>query len=341
MDDVVPEGIHHQLAKAVRIVQLIEVLLADAVSAALKALFHHVRTELLNGKDTDLANNALTDRVDFVVTAYVQNVLNYVVAVGVLHQLEGLLHNPRYQVRPGGAMARVQASLDDAAAVTMTCHVFDARGDSIEDKLCILVWKLQQYPLKWHAREKKDLLDMSQPRTQTGRNASQMRNNTNLNGMIAMAVDAQSSGGRLESIREDLGGRFLPLVVPPGLVGAVVALAHLTLALQLVPTRLFNLLVHGAHLHYLLNGPRPMQVQARVDEARAHAAHERHPLRGRDTLQYLLEEVIAKGINHGLGPEGQSLVEDGGGRGRAILVESLLEETASHLIAGEATDVPQ
>ncbi len=49
LDDIVPKRIHHQLAEAVRIVQLVEVLLADAVSAALEAFFHHVRTELLNG----------------------------------------------------------------------------------------------------------------------------------------------------------------------------------------------------------------------------------------------------------------------------------------------------
>ena len=83
-----------------------------------------------------------------------------------------------------------------------------------------------------------------------------------------------------------------------------------------------------------------MQVQARVDEARAHAPHERHALRGRDSLQYLLEEVIAEGIDHGLGPEGQSLVEDGGGRWGAVLVEGLLEEAASHLVPREAAHVP-
>ncbi len=91
--------------------------------------------------------------MDFVVTAHVQNVLNYIVAIGVLHQLERLLNDPRHEVRPGGAMTRVQASLDDAAAVTMTRHVLDARGDSVEDELGVLVWKLKQYPLKWHTRE--------------------------------------------------------------------------------------------------------------------------------------------------------------------------------------------
>lgn len=163
MDDVVPEGIHHQLADAVRIVQLVEVLLADAVGASLKALLHHIRAEFLDGKDADLANDALADGVDLVVPAHVQHVLNDVVAVGILHQLEGLLDDTRHQVRPGGAMTRVEAALDDAAAVAMARYVLDARGDGVEDELGVLVRKLEQNPLNRISQEKDSSMSESGP----------------------------------------------------------------------------------------------------------------------------------------------------------------------------------
>mmetsp|Transcript_45460 Transcript_45460/g.95418 ORF Transcript_45460/g.95418 Transcript_45460/m.95418 type:complete len:382 (-) Transcript_45460:1042-2187(-) len=84
-----------------------------------------------------------------------------------------------------------------------------------------------------------------------------------------------------------------------------------------------------------------MQVQAGIDQPCRHAAHEGDTFLGSDSLQNLLEEVVSEWINHGLGPEGETFIQDGCGGAGSIFIEGLLQQTTTNLIAGKAADIAQ
>mmetsp|Transcript_3750 Transcript_3750/g.6632 ORF Transcript_3750/g.6632 Transcript_3750/m.6632 type:complete len:342 (-) Transcript_3750:1825-2850(-) len=168
LNDIIPKRIHHQLSYAICLVQLIEVCLPHPVCAPFQTLLHYIRRELLDGEEAHLADNRFANGVDLVVAADVEDILDDVVAVGVLHKLEGLLNDTTHQVGPSGGVAGVETALDHAAPVAVASDVLDTGGDRIEDKLGVLVWKFEQ-------------------------NA--------LDRVVAMRVDAQSCSGGLERVR--------------------------------------------------------------------------------------------------------------------------------------------
>mmetsp|Transcript_3615 Transcript_3615/g.8003 ORF Transcript_3615/g.8003 Transcript_3615/m.8003 type:complete len:221 (-) Transcript_3615:589-1251(-) len=220
--------------------------------------------------------------MDLIVTAYVQNVLDDVVAIGILHQLERLLDNPCNKMGTRSTVARIKTALDNATSMTVACHIFNTRSNSIKDELGVLIRKLEQ---------------------------------DTLNGMIAMTINTKPRSRRFQRIRQNLGSRLLLLLalLPLGsILGRLLLLFLLVLLLGILTVLTIILLVllfvHGTHLDNLLDRPSSMEVQASIDKARAHAAHERHPFLGGDAFQNLLEEVVPEGVDHGLGPEGQSFI---------------------------------
>mmetsp|Transcript_8968 Transcript_8968/g.14812 ORF Transcript_8968/g.14812 Transcript_8968/m.14812 type:complete len:416 (-) Transcript_8968:851-2098(-) len=195
--------------------------------------------------------------------------------------------------------------------MTVTSHIFDASGNSIKDELSVLIRKLEK--------------------------------NT-LDGVIAMTIDTKTRCSGFKGIRQNLGSGVFLLLLFLRFVTVIVLFGSFlfgSLLLFLLLLIFVFLLVNGANFDNLLDGPRTMQVQTRVDQPSADTLHKGDPLIRSDTLQYLLEKIIAKGVHHSLSPKSQTLIQNGSGSSCPIFIESLLEETTSHLITRKATNIPQ
>ena len=163
LHNVVAERIHHQLTNAFRVAYLLHVHCFDSVIAALKALLHNVGAEFLDRKEIDLPDDALANSVNVAVRTDVKDILNDIVAIGILHELQRLFNDAMHQMSSCFAERRVQAALDHTASVTVTSHITDTRSNRVKDKLGMLVAELEQ---------------------------------DTLNDMIAMAIDAKTSSSR-------------------------------------------------------------------------------------------------------------------------------------------------
>mmetsp|Transcript_54735 Transcript_54735/g.116305 ORF Transcript_54735/g.116305 Transcript_54735/m.116305 type:complete len:212 (+) Transcript_54735:1246-1881(+) len=207
----------------------------------------------------------------------------------------------------GRTVPAIKTPLNDTASVAVSRNILYTRGNRVEDELGVLVWELEEYAL---------------------------------DGVIAVGVDTEPGCRGLERVCQDLGGRVLLLLALlglGGLSGRGIFLLVLRLFLRglggLGTLLLFALLlVHGAHLHNLLNAPGAVQVQAGVHQTRAHAADQGDSFLRGDPLQNLLEQVVPKGVHHGLSPERQAFVQDGRGRAGPILIQRLLEKTTAYLV---------
>jgi hypothetical protein len=124
-------------------------VLLDAVSATFKALFHDVRAELLNCQKRHLSYHAFANSVNVIVRADIQNILNDVVSIRVLHELQRLVHDTTHQVGTSWTYWRVQTALDNAASVSVAGDITNTFSDSIEDEFCMLVTQLQKDPLNY------------------------------------------------------------------------------------------------------------------------------------------------------------------------------------------------
>lgn len=113
------------------------------IGAALEALFHYVRAELLDGQQSDLPDNALAYCMYIFIRAHIKDVLNDVVSVSILHELQRLSDDAKDQMRPCRARRRIEATLNDAATVAMACDITNALGNSIKHKLGMFVTELQ------------------------------------------------------------------------------------------------------------------------------------------------------------------------------------------------------
>mmetsp|Transcript_14878 Transcript_14878/g.21124 ORF Transcript_14878/g.21124 Transcript_14878/m.21124 type:complete len:649 (-) Transcript_14878:710-2656(-) len=309
LHDIIAKGIHHQLSDTVRIVQLVKVFLSNPVGATLKAFLHYVGTEFLDGKQTNLSNHTFADGMNFIVPTYVQNVLHNVVTISILHQLEGLLNNPCYEVRTCSAVTRIETALDYTTSMTVTSHIFDTGSNCIKYELRVLIRKFEK--------------------------------NT-LDGVITMTVDTKTCGSGFKGISQDLGSGVFLLLLFLGFLTVVILLLLLgCLLLFLLLVFFVFFLVDCANFDNLLDGPRTMQIQTRIDQPGANTLDKGDPLIRSNTLQNLLKEIVSKGVHHGLSPKGQTLIQNGSGGSCSIFIESLLEETTSHLITRETTNIPK
>mmetsp|Transcript_10147 Transcript_10147/g.20776 ORF Transcript_10147/g.20776 Transcript_10147/m.20776 type:complete len:331 (-) Transcript_10147:1356-2348(-) len=141
LNNVVPKGIGHQVLDLLRVADLPHIELLSLVVCLLEALLHDITAELLDGEHGDPPRDALADSVGLLVAANVEDVLNDVVTVSVLHELKGLLDNLGNEVAPGGALGGVKAPLDDATAVAVPCDLPNAGSHGIEDEPGVLVGK--------------------------------------------------------------------------------------------------------------------------------------------------------------------------------------------------------
>mmetsp|Transcript_21369 Transcript_21369/g.46289 ORF Transcript_21369/g.46289 Transcript_21369/m.46289 type:complete len:265 (-) Transcript_21369:2064-2858(-) len=246
-----------------------------------------------------------------IIPTNIQHVLNHVVSICILHQLQTLLNYPRHQMRPSHTVTRVKTTLDNTTSVTMTSHILNTGCNGIEDELSVLIGKLEQ---------------------------------DTLNSVVTMAINAKTSSRRFKRIRQNLCSRILLLA----LFGLVLPILFLLILLSVFLccsrsglSLLPYLLVHRTNFHNLLHRPRPVQVQTGIHEPRANTLDQDDTFFRSDAFQNLLEKVVAKGIDHGLRPEGEPFIEDGSCSRWAIFIKRLLEETASNLITRETTHVAQ
>ena len=144
LNDIIPKRVTHNLTDTLRVAQFLNVQLLDPVGASLEAFLHNVRAELLDSQQTDFSNDALTDRVDVFVSTDVQDVLDDVVSVGILHEWDGTLHNAAYQVCPGLARRRVETPLNDTTSMAVPGYVPNTGSNGVKDKLRVLRAKFQQ-----------------------------------------------------------------------------------------------------------------------------------------------------------------------------------------------------
>lgn len=107
LNDIIPEWIHHQLTDALRITELVHVMVFDTVRAPFKTFLHDIRAKLLNSQEVDLPNNALANRMDIFIRANVKNVLDNVIPVSILHQLQRFIDDATDKMRPCRARRRI------------------------------------------------------------------------------------------------------------------------------------------------------------------------------------------------------------------------------------------
>ena len=88
LNDIISERIHHQFTNPFGVAKLLHVVILYAVGASFKTLLHNVGAELLDCQEVYLSDDTLADSVYIFIRANVQNVLNYVVAIGILHELQ-------------------------------------------------------------------------------------------------------------------------------------------------------------------------------------------------------------------------------------------------------------
>lgn len=178
--NIVAKRIHHEFSDAFGVAEFRHVHFFDTIRAALEAFLHDIGAEFLNGKETDLTNDGFTDSVDILIAADVENILDDVISVGVLHEFQTLLDDAMDQMRSRVAGRRVEASLDDTASVTMTGDIPNTRSDGIKDKLGVLVSEFEE-----------DTLDH----------------------VVSVAVDAETSGCGGEGPGENIRGGPIGWVV--------------------------------------------------------------------------------------------------------------------------------
>mmetsp|Transcript_17641 Transcript_17641/g.36535 ORF Transcript_17641/g.36535 Transcript_17641/m.36535 type:complete len:441 (-) Transcript_17641:1913-3235(-) len=175
LDNVVAKWIHHELANAFRVTHFFHVHFLDSFGASLQAFLHYIRTELLNRQQVHLANDTFADRVDIFIGADIQDILDNIVSVSILHKFECLFHNTVHQVRACFTGRGIQATLNDTATVTMTSHITDTVRHGIKDKLGILGTQLEDDAL---------------------------------NDMVSMTINAETCRRRSQGVHEDVRGGF-------------------------------------------------------------------------------------------------------------------------------------
>lgn len=147
LNDVISKGIHHQLSDSSGVAQFQQIHFLDSVTCTLQALFHHVGTELLDSQQTHFSSNAFTDSVDILVTADIQNVLDNIITVRILHEFKRLLNNSTNEVRPRLRGRGIEATLNDATTMAMASDIADAVGNSVKHKPGVSMSKLEENTL--------------------------------------------------------------------------------------------------------------------------------------------------------------------------------------------------
>mmetsp|Transcript_13412 Transcript_13412/g.32296 ORF Transcript_13412/g.32296 Transcript_13412/m.32296 type:complete len:278 (-) Transcript_13412:863-1696(-) len=139
--------------------------------------------------------------------------------------------------------------------------------------------------------------------------------------MVAMTVNAQTSGSRCQGSGQNVSCRILLFVF------------------LLLGCSLF--FINGAKFHNLLDRSGAMKIQTGIHQASADALDEHDALFRSNLLKDLLKEVVSKGIHHGLTPKGESFVQDHSGSHGTFFVQSLLHKTATNLVTRETSDLTQ
>ena len=138
LDDVVGVRVAKQLLEIGRIHNLIDESASGGIVASANRLLDHVGTELLSGEGGNVAEEALSQRLREGRLTKVEDVLNNVVAEGILNKSEGV-HGDMLDKRTL-LMARgmVDTTLQDATAMTMGTDNDTASANSVEDELGVL-----------------------------------------------------------------------------------------------------------------------------------------------------------------------------------------------------------
>ena len=105
------------------------------VRGAAQTLLDHIRAELVAGQHVDLAAELAHKRLCEGRLIQVDDVLNNVVAEGVLHETEGILSDLGNQPHLLLARGVINASLKDAAAVAVSANLDATVADRAEDEL--------------------------------------------------------------------------------------------------------------------------------------------------------------------------------------------------------------
>jgi hypothetical protein len=135
LNDVVAIGITHKVFKLFNIEKLLDQELLGGHFGTADALLDDVGAELLLGKLDDLALETLAHGRGESRVVQIENVLDNVVAKGVLDQVEAMCGDLAYEVDLLEARRMVNAALENATAVTMGADDDAVLTYSIKDEL--------------------------------------------------------------------------------------------------------------------------------------------------------------------------------------------------------------
>lgn len=138
LDHVIAIGVAHEFLELVGVHQLLHHHRLGGWIRAAHALFDHVGTELLLGELSNLALKSVAKRVCEAWLVKIQDVLNDVVAKWVLHKIEAVVGNLANQLHFLEAGSMINASLKDAATMTVSANSNAVFTNGIKDELGIL-----------------------------------------------------------------------------------------------------------------------------------------------------------------------------------------------------------
>lgn len=136
--DIVAIGVAHKLLKLLRVHKLFNHHGLGGVVSAAHALLNHIRAELLLGKLSNLASEAVAERIGEAWVVEIENVLDDIIAKRILHEMKAVCRDASNKLDLLEARSMINAALEDAAAMTVSPNNNAVLSDSIKDELSIL-----------------------------------------------------------------------------------------------------------------------------------------------------------------------------------------------------------
>lgn len=135
LNHIVRERVAQELLKLERVSQLLNHVAFDIIRGGTNALLDDIGAELLAGEDIDVAEEATAKRLREGRLTEVQDVLNNVVAKGILNKSKSIGSNVLHKLTLLVSGSMIDAALQDTAAVAMSADGDAVLSDSIEDEL--------------------------------------------------------------------------------------------------------------------------------------------------------------------------------------------------------------
>lgn len=138
LHDVIGVRIAQHLLQFMSAEHFIDQNAASVLIGIAQAFLDDIRAELLLGQTGNAPLELVTDFRDELRITEVENVLNNVIAVGVLNEEECMLNDLCNEAIPLGARSMIDAALNNTATVTVSADAHAVGADGLVDEVSIL-----------------------------------------------------------------------------------------------------------------------------------------------------------------------------------------------------------